>query len=70
VKIKIMRIIIKTKNLELTTDLKEFIEEKIGGLARFTKILQRKDSFEKGQDSGEFLWKLTSVPLRYYKAQV
>lgn len=49
-----MNIIIKAKNLELTEDLKEFIEEKIGGLKRFTKILQKKDSFKKGKDSGEF----------------
>ena len=35
-----MKIIIKTKNLDLTTDLQEFIEEKIGGLEKFTKILQ------------------------------
>ncbi|OGZ71730.1 MAG: ribosomal subunit interface protein [Candidatus Staskawiczbacteria bacterium RIFCSPLOWO2_01_FULL_33_9] len=40
-----MNIIIKTKNLELTASLQEFIEEKIGGLKKFTKILQ-KDSSE------------------------
>lgn len=49
-----MNIIIKTKNLKLTADLKEFIEEKIGGLKRFIKILQKKDSFEKGKNSVEF----------------
>ncbi len=49
-----MNIIIKTKNVKLTKDLQEFIEEKIGGLKRFTKILQKKDSFEKGKDFREF----------------
>lgn len=49
-----MKIIIKAKNLELTTNLQEFVEEKIGGLERFTRILQKKDDFEKGKDSGEF----------------
>ena len=39
-----MEIIIKTKNLKLTADLQEFIEEKIGGLKKFTKILQKEDS--------------------------
>ena len=49
-----MRIIIKTKNLKLTANLQEFIEEKIGGLEKFTKILQKKDNFEKGKSSEEF----------------
>ncbi|MDO8486325.1 MAG: HPF/RaiA family ribosome-associated protein [Candidatus Staskawiczbacteria bacterium] len=49
-----MKIIIKTKNLKLTAILQEFIEEKIGGLKRFVKILQKENDFKKGKDSGEF----------------
>ncbi len=49
-----MNIIIKAKNLKLTAEFQEFIEEKIGGLKKFSKILQRKDNFEKRNDSGEF----------------
>ena len=32
-----MNIIIKTKNLELTPALKEWIDEKVGGLGKFVK---------------------------------
>ncbi len=35
-----MRIIIKTKNLELTKDLKRAVEEKIGSLKKFVDILK------------------------------
>ena len=48
-----MEIIIKSKNLELTTDLQEFIEEKIGGLKKFINIL-KEDKTEKGKTLSEF----------------
>lgn len=35
-----MRITIKAKNLELTEELQNFIEEKIGSLKKFIKILK------------------------------
>ena len=35
-----MRITIKAKNLELTEELQNFIEEKIGSLKKFVKILK------------------------------
>lgn len=48
-----MEIIIKSKNLELTADLQEFIEEKIGGLKKFINILKKEDK-EKGKTLAEF----------------
>ncbi len=65
-----MKIIIKTKNLELTTDLQEFVEEKIGGLKRFTRILQKKDDFEKGKDSGEFFVEIERETKHHRKGDI
>ena len=42
-----MKIIIKTKNLDLTADLQSFIEEKIGSLKKFISILKREDEMGK-----------------------
>lgn len=36
-----MKIIIKTKNLDLTQALQSFIEEKIGGLKKFVNVLKQ-----------------------------
>jgi len=47
-----MEIIIKSKNLELTTDLQKFIEEKIGGLKKFINIL-KEDKTEVGRTLSE-----------------
>lgn len=41
----LMKIIIKTKNLKLTSFLKEFIREKINPLEKFAKILQNKEKY-------------------------
>lgn len=38
-----MKIIIKTKNLELTPDLQGFIEKKIGSIKKFINILKKDD---------------------------
>ncbi len=65
-----MKIIVKTKNLELTEDLQEFIEEKIGGLKRFTRILQKKDDFEKGKDSGEFFVEIKRETKHHRKGDI
>ena len=65
-----MRIIIKTKNLKLTAELQEFIEEKIGGLKRFTKILQKKDNFNKGKDSGEFFVEIEKETNHHRKGDI
>jgi len=38
-----MNIIIKTKNIELTPSLRNFVEEKIGSLDKYFNLLQTKD---------------------------
>ena len=38
-----MKIIIRTKNLELTASLKSFIEEKIGSLKKFINVLKKEE---------------------------
>jgi len=38
-----MKIIIKTKNLDLTPGLKNLIEEKIGSLKKFVDVLKREE---------------------------
>jgi len=42
-----MKIIIKTKNLDLTEDLQSFIEKKFIGLKKFINILKREDEIGK-----------------------
>jgi len=42
-----MRIIIKTKSIELTEDLKSFIEKKIGSIKKFIDTLKREDEIGK-----------------------
>ena len=42
-----MKIIITTKNLELTGALKNFVEEKFSGLQKFIDILKREDEMRK-----------------------
>lgn len=42
-----MKITTKTKNLELTDELNNFIDEKIGGLKKFINILKREDEIGK-----------------------
>jgi len=43
-----VKIVIKTKNLKLTQELKEFIEEKINSLEKFSKIFQDKEKYFSG----------------------
>ncbi len=42
-----MKIIIKTKNLDLTKDLQSFIEKKIGSVKKFIDVLKREDEIGK-----------------------
>jgi len=42
-----VKIIIKTKNLDLTDDLKKIVEEKIGSIKKFIDVLKRKDELYK-----------------------
>ena len=48
-----MKIIIKTKNIELTKAIEDFINNKIGSLSKFIKILQE-EKIEKGKPLGQF----------------
>jgi len=41
-----MRIIIKTKNLELTNSLKNYIEKKLFSLKKFISILKQEDNYK------------------------
>ncbi len=43
-----MKIVIKTKNLKLNSDLKDFIEEKINSLEKFAKIFQDEKKYFNG----------------------
>jgi putative sigma-54 modulation protein len=38
-----MNIIIKTKNIEMTPSLREFVEEKIGSLEKYFDLLRKED---------------------------
>ena len=42
-----MKIITKSKNLDLSEALQNFIDDKIGGLKKFTDILKREDEIGK-----------------------
>ena len=42
-----MKIIIKAKNIELTDDLKNFVDEKIGSIKKFVDALKREDEIGK-----------------------
>lgn len=48
-----MKIIIKTKDIELTEAIEYFINDKIGSLSKFIKILQEEKT-EKGKPLGQF----------------
>ena len=40
-----MKIVIKTKNLKLSRELKDFVEEKLGSLEKFLKIIYDKEKY-------------------------
>lgn len=40
-----MKIVIKTTNIQLTTSLKEYIQEKINSLEKFAKMFQKEEYF-------------------------
>ncbi len=48
-----MRIIIRTKNLELTEELSAFAQEKIGSLKKFVDVLKDKKTIEGGKTLAE-----------------
>ncbi|MDO8264797.1 MAG: ribosome-associated translation inhibitor RaiA [Candidatus Parcubacteria bacterium] len=47
-----MKIIIETRNIQITEVLEDFIEEKMAKLERFLKDIEKRDS-EKGKDLSE-----------------
>jgi len=61
-----MKIIIKTKNIELTEMIEEYINEKIGSLARFIKILQE-EKVEKGKPLGEVFVEIEKETMHHKK---
>ncbi|MCK5044746.1 ribosome-associated translation inhibitor RaiA [Candidatus Parcubacteria bacterium] len=64
-----MKIIIKTEKIELTPAIKEFIEEKIGGLEKFVTLLQEeeKDYFEGRKPKIEALVEVGKTTLHHKK---
>jgi ribosomal subunit interface protein len=62
-----MKIIIRAKNLELTKSLKNFIEEKIGGLKKFVDVLKRQ---EDGKTLAEVFFDIEKETKHHNKGQV
>ncbi len=70
-----MKIIIRTKNLELTATLKNFIEEKIGSLKKFVNVLKREEdpSTNSGRDKktlAEVFFEIEKESKHHNKGQV
>jgi len=65
-----MDVIIKAKNLELTADLQKFINNKIGGLKKFTRIFQKEDNFKGGKSIGEFFVEVERVTRHHRKGDI
>lgn len=68
-----MKIVIKTTNLKLSRALKNFIEEKIGSLEKFSKIFQKKyfnSFFNKGKPRVEAWVEIGKTTLHHQKGPV
>jgi len=70
-----MKIIIRTKNLELTESLKSFIEEKIGSLKKFIDVFKREEdpSANLGRDKktlAEIFFEIEKETKHHNKGQV
>jgi len=63
-----MQIIIKSKNLEITDNLKKYAEEKIGGLKRFVEILNK--DVEIGKDVAEFFVEIEKETKHHRKGDI
>lgn len=63
-----MRITIKAKNLELTEELQNFIEEKIGSLKKFIKIL--KEEKGEGKTLAEAFVEVEKETMHHKKGQI
>ena len=64
-----MRIIIKAKNLELTENLKSFVEKKIGSIKKFIDIL-KEDTPEKGKTLAEIFVELEKETEHHKKGKI
>ena len=64
-----MKIIIKTKNLDLTGDLQNFIEKKIGSIKKFIDIL-KDDTTEKGKTLAEVFVEVEKETTHHKKGKV
>ena len=64
-----MKIITKAKNLELTDNLQNFVDEKIGGLKRFIDIL-KEDTPEKGKTLAEVFVELEKETKHHRKGDI
>lgn len=69
-----MKIIIKTKNFDLNQKLKDYIEEKIGGLEKFAEVFQNKEYynhfFSKGKPRVEVWVEIGKTTLHHRKGDV
>ena len=64
-----MRIIFKTKNLELTKDLQNFVEEKFGSIKKFIDIL-KEDIPEKGKTLAEIFVEVEKETEHHKKGKI
>jgi len=64
-----MKIIIKTKNLQLTNDLQIFVEKKIGSIKKFINIL-KEDTPKKGKTLAEIFVELEKETKHHRKGDI
>jgi len=64
-----MKIIIKTKNLELTEGIQNFVEKKIGSIKKFIDIL-KEDTPEKGKTLAEVFVELEKETKHHKKGKI
>jgi len=63
-----MEIIIKTKNLELTPSLQQFVEEKIGSLKKFLDVFKKEE--EQGKTLSEIFVEVKKDTMHHRKGDV
>ncbi len=69
-----MKIVIKTTNLELSQELRDYIQEKIGSLEKFAKVFQGKNYyngfFTKGKPRAEVWVEVGRTTRHHQKGQI
>lgn len=63
-----MQIILKSKNLTITNDIKKYTEEKISSLKKFIDILKIKT--EIGKDTAEFFVEIEKETMHHRKGEI